>query len=954
MLPLLALAVAGPGGHGDPAQGPDVPVAGYGLYRYAPPGWHWEPSPVSGPVAEVSTGPDGECTVSFAVPEAQLPGLMPDRARFGVASGALANGPTVWLSPAQDFIRLDDPSPLGGPIFGQASLLRGRVRRGGGVLRAEVTFGSAPALESAWDLMGLIDADGDPNNGYHGAEWLLQNVPLGAGPPPGLGIVWFEARPGILLQGHTATVTAWVENNGPDAIERVAVRLVLPQGLVALPPDTNAPCRLRHGEAHRFAWTVQAARTGLFALRLRATGVGRTLQRTRWVTVVGRRDPRREFESQDGDWLQYPERPTLQQDNAAPLSRLEPLPSRALKHNLFGITAHLPRRVDDEDPFCAAKAVDGDPATCWASRWWRTAVPFEPEWLQVDLGRALTITEARVLPAWHDGGLPAAFALEVSADGSRWETIAEDTDYRPETHPDGSALRSGDLSWQCFPFPARRARFLRLVATRLNQGATSFFCAPSDPFQLRVAEFVAADEAGAVRRPVRASASTTHHAWYNSPQTVTRTWPLLPASGVKLNRIGQWGDRTDWAAVEQTRGVYRIPPEVDRAITRSRRAGIETLLTLAYGNNLYQQVEHAPGFGPTWHRGHPFLQCAPTTPEAVEGFARYCAFMARHFRGRVRYFEIWNEENGWFFDDWATGSSVAQVVAYGRVLRAAAMAIKDSNPDAVVVFGGTAGSTLDYPRVALDEGAGPWVDVFAFHPYGHPTPEAAPDAFYTRVGDNMAWRPRPEGITGYEQEIAALRQLLHGYNPRMQVWADEMNWLAPGEPPRSDLGDQSELTQAKHLARFYALNAWLGCAAVWWSLYNANGIQEWAVVRSADLTPRPAWHAAQYASTVLDDVHAAGDLRPEITGHAPPGLIAKVFRSGRGQVLVGLWRTSFGSDTCRPEPVTVRVPGLRADSGELLDLLYGSRQRAQLERDAGGLTLRGVLVGDWPLIARLR
>jgi len=435
---------------------------------------------------------------------------------------------------------------------------------------------------------------------------------------------------------------------------------------------------------------------------------------------------------------------------------------------------------------------------------------------------------------------------------------------------------------------------------------------------------------------------------------VTRTWPLLLASGVKLNRIGQWGDRTDWAAVEQTRGVYRIPPEVDRAITQSQRAGVETLLTLAYGNNLYQQMENAPDFGPTWHRGHPFLQCAPTTPEAVEGFARYCAFMARHFRGRVRYFEIWNEGNGWFFDDWATGSSVAQVLAYGRVLRAAGVAIKHSNPDAVVVFGGTAGSTLDYPRVALDEGAGPWVDVFAFHPYGHPTPEAAPDALHTRVGDSMEWRPRLEGITGYEQEIAALRQLLHRYNPRMQVWADEMNWFAPGDPPRSDLGDQSELTQAKHLARFYALNAWLGCAAVWWSLYNANGIQEWAVVRSADLTPRPAWYAAQYASTVLDDVHAAGDIRPEITGHAPPDLIAKAFRNGRGEVLVGLWRTSFGSDTCRPEPVTVRVPGLRADSGELLDPLYGSRQPAQLKRDGGGVTLRGVLVGDWPLIARLR
>ncbi len=106
--------------------------------------------------------------------------------------------------------------------------------------------------------------------------------------------------------------------------------------------------------------------------------------------------------------------------------------------------------------------------------------------------------------------------------------------------------------------------------------------------------------------------------------------------------------------------------------------------------------------------------------------------MVNHFRGRVKYFEIWNEEDGWFMDAWADNNSVRLVKDYGRALLAAAKAIKETYPEAVVVFGGVAGSSPDFARIALDQGAGPLIDVFAFHPYGHATPEEAPPEFSDR------------------------------------------------------------------------------------------------------------------------------------------------------------------------------------------------------------------------------
>lgn len=936
------------------AQGLPLPtVDGYALYVYAPPGWHWLPSGGGGQVAQAAAEGDG-CRLEFVIPLADLPDLDPGKARVGLVAGFTANGPITWLKVGEAVRGPANPSPLEAPIFGQAGLSEAQVQLDGGKLEARMRFAAPPVLETAWDLMGLVDADGDPTTGYRGAEWLLQSCPLGGEPKPGLRLAWLEAAPGVVERGRAIRVRACLLNDGAEPAEGLTVALRAPASAKVQAAQAGEAVTLEHGGTLRLEWTVRMGRTGLLPLRVVVSGPGRALQRTRWCTVVARRDPRHEFQTAEGDWLRYPERRTLQAGNTARLTALEGPVTGPERRNLMGITAHLPRSLNDEDPFLAAHAVDGDPATCWASRWWRLAAPLEPEWLQADLGRITAVAQVRFLPAWRNSGMPGALRVEVSRDGKRWETVADEARFAPVEAPQGSAERVGEVSWQRLSFASRPARYVRLTSERLNQGGTSFFCAPYEPFQFRLAEVTVADAYGTETRPVRARASSVHQAWYNSPESVTRTWPKLLQSGVGLNRIGQWGDRTDWASVERERGLLKVPEEVDRAVAQSRAAGVETLLTLCYGNNVYQSLENPVDHGPGWHLGHPFWQCAPTRNDAVEAFARYCGFMARHFRNTVRYFEVWNEENGWFFDDWSRGGHISQVKAYGRALMAAAQAIKREAPEAVVVFGGTAGSSLDYPRIALEEGAGPWVDVFAFHPYGHPTPEAAPDNFLTLVGENMEWRARPEGVGDYEEEIAAFRRALRPYNPEMGIWADEMNWFAPGEPALPGQGDQSELTQAKHLARFCALNTWLGCGAVWWSLYNANRVQEWAVLRSSDMSPRAAWWSARYTATILNGARAARDVGVKVHGEVPADLMVKVFRNAKREVLVGLWRTSFGADTCQPVAVDLELPSLRAESVELVDLLYGVRQPANVGNKMDGLSVSGIVTGDWPVFLRFR
>ena len=71
---------------------------------------------------------------------------------------------------------------------------------------------------------------------------------------------------------------------------------------------------------------------------------------------------------------------------------------------------------------------------------------------------------------------------------------------------------------------------------------------------------------------------------------------------------------------------------------------------------------------------------------ALEAWGRYVRFMARHFRGRVRYFEIWNE---WNIDIYFGGPW--SVHAYLAIARAAIPIIREECPEAKIMLGSYAG-----------------------------------------------------------------------------------------------------------------------------------------------------------------------------------------------------------------------------------------------------------------------
>lgn len=186
----------------------------------------------------------------------------------------------------------------------------------------------------------------------------------------------------------------------------------------------------------------------------------------------------------------------------------------------------------------------------------------------------------------------------------------------------------------------------------------------------------------------------THLAW-GGVYDASKITPLLKDIGAKYAR-----DEYYWSNAEKTKGVYTFPENYDSYIDTEIQNGIVPLIELDFGNSLYDGGK------------------APRSQEAVEAYAAYCKAVVEHLKGKVKYFEIWNEWNGSFGD----GLGVTE---YYALEKAAYKAIKEANPDAFVLGGAVAASDYGWLEQLIKLGGGDYMDAVSFHPYTTSGPEGA-------------------------------------------------------------------------------------------------------------------------------------------------------------------------------------------------------------------------------------
>jgi hypothetical protein len=368
-------------------------------------------------------------------------------------------------------------------------------------------------------------------------------------------------------------------------------------------------------------------------------------------------------------------------------------------------------------------------------------------------------------------------------------------------------------------------------------------------------------------------------------------WTRMFDAGFKWIRIGQYensSDRTSWDWIEQKRGVFASSQELEDHVDSLVDNGMLIQVQLLYGNVMYTSPSGKlpdvsvpePGSFHNDDRSLYSVFWPPTTPEQISAFNRYVAWMVSHFRDRIHYWALWNEQDIGYWNSWGNPEQ------YGNLLGPFVQAVHQTDPNAKVIYGGQADPSREFTQKALDTcKCASGIDVYAYHTY-------------PGYGQNM--NPETMDYGAYLNESPrALRDLVTHYpgiRSDLPFFDDEFNSIP------SWVGSD-ESVQAKYVPRGMIYNHAAGVKTFVWLLaagtdgneYDDFGFIHGLTNHDYDFTPRPVFSALQNTNALFSDTK----LDPSIEVVSPdiPALRRKSgfpfmgygFRSVKGKAIVAYW-----------------------------------------------------------------
>lgn len=367
-------------------------------------------------------------------------------------------------------------------------------------------------------------------------------------------------------------------------------------------------------------------------------------------------------------------------------------------------------------------------------------------------------------------------------------------------------------------------------------------------------------------------------------------WTRMFDAGFKWIRIGQYensSDRTSWDWIEQKRGVYSSSPELEDAVDSLVDNGMDVQVQLLYGNVMYtarsgklpEVSVPEPGSFHNDDRSLYSVFWPPVTPEQIDAFNKYVGWTVDHFKDRIHYWALWNEQDIGYWNPWG------DPVQYGHLLTSFLDTVHKT-PGAKVIYGGQADPSRDFTQRALDTcKCASGIDVYAYHTY-------------PGYGQNM--NPETMDYGAYLNESPrALRDLVThtpGIRPDIPFFDDEFNSIGTW------IGSDDSV-QAKYVPRGLIYNHAAGVKTFVWLLTAAtdgNESDDFGIIRGLtnhdyDFTPRPVFYALQNTNALFSDTKF--DPTIQITGADVATLprrsdfpfLSYGFRSKTGKAIVAYW-----------------------------------------------------------------
>jgi hypothetical protein len=309
----------------------------------------------------------------------------------------------------------------------------------------------------------------------------------------------------------------------------------------------------------------------------------------------------------------------------------------------------------------------------------------------------------------------------------------------------------------------------------------------------------------------------------------------FPWEDIEIHGKGDFEDRRH----DPVRSAWE---KYDNIVDLSERHGMELIALLSNP--------------PAWSRADGDARGTAAPPDDLGDFGDYVSAVVSRYRGRIRYYQIWNEPN--IYPEW--GEQPVDPEAYTELLCLAYRRVKAADPDAVVISAALAQtqgldpenmSDLVFLQRMYDAGAAECFDILAVNVY----------MLWSGPTDH---RLRPFTFVDYARPLYLRDIMVANGDSHKPIWFAEMNSNAvPDDPAIQGLGNYGQVTleqQARYAPLAYqrALEEWpwVGVINFWFFKRPTSNErnQAWYYFRMAepDFTPMPVYHTMREYITELE------------------------------------------------------------------------------------------------------
>jgi hypothetical protein len=257
---------------------------------------------------------------------------------------------------------------------------------------------------------------------------------------------------------------------------------------------------------------------------------------------------------------------------------------------------------------------------------------------------------------------------------------------------------------------------------------------------------------------------------------------------------------------------------------------------------------------PAWSRAGGNARGTLIPPDDYADFGDFVYAVVSRYRGRIRYYQIWNEPN--LVLEWG----VVDAAEYVELLRIAHTRAKEADPEAVILAGalsatieldtrelGKGVSDLIYLQQMYDAGAAPYFDIMSMQGYG----------LFSGPTDRRM-RPR---VLNFSRPLYIREIMVANGDAHKPIWISELDWSPVPEHVPPVYGRYSEETRARYVVEAYqrmeAEWPWMGVAAFWFFKRADDSEREqpfyYFRMVEPDFTPLPVYEAMSAYTASLSE-----------------------------------------------------------------------------------------------------